>query len=118
MLDDSTIIISISILIILCIISKLYEINYDYNENYQTILPNYYQTNDQCKSSCKSMDYVNCINCSDCGFSIDSSNKGQCIEGDVNGPFDKKDSVLWTFKNNTKGYPNGYENIYPYSEVV
>jgi hypothetical protein len=91
-----------------------------------------------CDSNCNINNDLDCMNCMNCGVCVNENNNTACINGDINGPFDKKhvckqwfygmpnfildtnylyDAVLNSYNSNNIGNfthydNNNYNNIY------
>jgi hypothetical protein len=71
------IVVIILIVILLCNKSK------NDKENFSTCL------------NCSYLDERECGSCSNCGFCISPDGSGECVPGDVNGPYFKSDCMIW-----------------------
>ena len=47
---------------------------------------------------CGYNNYNSCNNCVNCGFCITSKGYGECVNGDQNGPFFRKDCLYWNYR--------------------
>ena len=45
--------------------------------------------------NCGYADELECGNCSNCGYCISSGGKGECVPGDVTGPYFRDDCAIW-----------------------
>lgn len=65
-------------------------------------------------SQCGGLGYHNCGSCQNCGYCISPSGTSQCVDGDINGPYFRKDCSSWYYNNIlpvTHMYP--YRRRYP-----
>ena len=61
---------------------------------------------------CGKLGQFRCNNCANCGYSISSSGKGECVPGDLAGPYFRDDSILWRSGAN---FP--YEHVFPVTSL-
>ena len=68
---------------------------------------------------CGYNNYHSCNNCVNCGFCTTSKGYGECVNGDQNGPFFRKDCLYWDYRQpsyyldhnpNYIYYPSNYFN--------
>ena len=93
-----TLITLIILLILLCIY-----VTYQYNYNWE----GFSDYSGKYWSSCDNKSFGQCIQCYNCGFSVDPSNgySGKCVNGSVFGP-NKKINGVWYQNNNFWRYNN------------
>lgn len=77
--------------------------NFDYNTN--------------C-TSCKNKGYHQCRNCVNCGVCTTATGDMYCANGDINGPYNRKDCLKWEYGNIYPQYqPNYYNNNKSHLEI-
>jgi len=73
-------------------------------------------------SSCGYKNRSNCNNCVNCGYCINEDGYGECVPGDANGPYFRKDCAYYEYNNPYYSYgafpyyyPYNYPKVDPYS---
>lgn len=64
--------------------------------------------------SCNNKSYHNCLNCESCGVCSTEFGDMYCTQGDINGPFERKDCYKWIYGNI---YPQYYYKYYDESQL-
>lgn len=73
---------------------------------------NFYNQYDKCKN-CGDNSRDQCSACNNCGWCLHSDGYGQCVPGDVNGPYFRQDCYNWFHKYDYLQYP-----YHPYYNTV
>lgn len=94
------IILILLIIIIICIYKNPNKENFTYYGYYKQYCP-----------SCNWRNRISCSKCTNCGYCINESGEGECVQGDNNGPYFRKDCKYWEYGDPYYSYPDS--NVYP-----
>lgn len=61
-------------------------------------------------SNCGRQSKRSCSKCKNCGFCVPYNGRPECVPGDENGPYFRKDCMIWDYGNPKYYYPH----LYPY----
>jgi hypothetical protein len=92
-------------LIILLIIISILILFFNKKENFIT-------SNKNSCTDCNFRSELSCLACSNCGYYINNLGAGECIVGDVNGPYFNNNNILWETNNISIDRP--YTSYYQY----
>ena len=61
--------------------------------------------------SCGWRSRYSCSKCTNCGYCVTASGKGECVPGDSSGPYFRSDCAYWEYNDPYLYYPNSH--LYP-----
>jgi hypothetical protein len=64
-------------------------------------------------TSCKNKSYHQCRNCVNCGVCTTAMGDMYCVNGDINGPYNRTDCLKWDYGNIYPQYQSDYYNNNP-----
>lgn len=96
----------LSVFLIILIIIFLYNKLTKNNENFTSC------------ANCGYFDELECGSCPTCGFCIAPDGSGECVPGDINGPYFRSDCMIWKHPHQFKRYlPRFYGRRFHHKKI-
>lgn len=83
------------------------------NTKVENFFTRFFYSNYYCQS-CNKRSHYACSKCDNCGFCITREGRGDCVQGDMYGPYFRRDCVIWDY-NKSPSY--SYYPTYPYRRL-